>query len=94
MSKALDIEPPSIPVEHITFARGVAKLADESGIDRLEIKYRPTFRGHLVVDRRIRGDLRVIYSSVDGRGRPCRNLSIQLDAALVIEVEKNPESSS
>jgi hypothetical protein len=90
------ITPPEIPEIHVAFAKAVANLAAAHGIDRFEMTFRPKWEMRMGddYDQRINGDMKIIFADVDGRGRPCRNLSINLDARLSLPIQSNPESSS
>jgi len=86
-----EIDGVKIPDEHIAFAEGVAALADQYGMDRVTLKYRPEWSRDISlprngVDRRINGDMEIIYSSVDGRGRPCRKLHICCSATMALSI--------
>ena len=85
-----------IPQSHAEFAEAVSKLADEYGIDKFTMKYRPKFDSPANdgLDRQINGEMNIVYSSVDGRGRPCRNLSIVCDATINLTIEHNWPSSN
>jgi len=88
------IIPPKIPDTHVAFAKAVANLAAAHGIDRFEMTFRPKWETRMDenYDHRIHGDMKIIFADVDGRGRPCRNLSINLAANLSLPIESNPES--
>lgn len=88
-----EITPPKIPETHVAFAKAVANLAAAHGVDRFEMAFRPGWEGRRIgesYDPRIIGEMKILFSSVDGRGRPCRNLSINLQANLSLDIEKNP----
>lgn len=80
---------PSIPDAHVAFAKAVA-----SGIRRFRLTYEPTFEQGLTMGRGhyLRGELRIDYSSTDGRGRPCQSLAITAEATLVHSIIKEAES--
>jgi hypothetical protein len=86
-----EITPPSIPDKVSEFAKAVAKLANEYGIDEFRMNLKP-HRRKMELDRRIHGDMHVVFSASDGRGRPCQNLSIQLQANFTVQIVENPES--
>lgn len=85
-----------IPDNHIEFAKGLAQLAEKHGMDRVTVTYRPTWEHRIDgnMDKRINGMMTIAYSSVDGRGRSCRNLAINCNADFSLSIESNPESSS
>lgn len=90
----MQITPPTIPDKHTEFAKAVAAIADTHGIDRFQMTFRPRFDDRVSpdYDRRIEGDMCIHYSSVDGRGRPSRALSINLKANLVLTIVQEPTS--
>ena len=90
------ITPPKIQETHIAFAKAAANLAAAHGIDRFEMTFRPKFEDRIgqKYDRRVHGEMKINFADVDGRGRPCRNLSIDLVANLSLPIDCNPESSS
>ena len=90
----MKIEMPEVPENHIEFAKAVKKAADEFGIEKLSVTYRPAFENRLELDRRFNGDMKIHYSSVDGRCRPASNLSIELDTRLTQTIIHTPESCS
>jgi hypothetical protein len=83
-----------IPENHVEFAKAVSELADKFGMDKFEMTYRPKYGEHLDrgIDRRVNGDMKIHYSAVDGRGRPSRNLTINCEARLALDIERNPSS--
>lgn len=90
----VNITPPAIPFTHTAFAAAVAQAAEKHGIKRFNMTYEPVYTGKLQSGQRINGDLKINYSSRDGRGRPCTNLSISLDTRLTHEIVTTPESSN
>lgn len=91
------ITPPSIPDSQVAFAKAVADLAVSHGIDRFEMTFRPKWDWSARatgprMDPRIHGDLKILLADIDGRGRPCRNLSINLVANLALPILSTPES--
>lgn len=90
------IEGLEIPENHAAFAKKIADIADTYGMDKFNMTYRPNFKERYKegIDRRIHGEMKINYASVDGRGRPCRNLSIECDAYFSLHVDANQESSS
>jgi hypothetical protein len=73
----LTIDAVEIPEAHGQFAKAIAALADNYGMDSFTMTYRPNFENRLGYD--VSGDLKIYYSSVDGRGRPERTLKIECD---------------
>lgn len=96
MSESTTIKPPEVPENWTTFARQVADIAIANGIDRFEMSFEPNFNQKYSVnsDHRLRGDLKIEFSNRDGRGRPCQNLAIHLEAYLTHHIVQNPESWS
>jgi len=90
------IESIEVPQTHIDFANEVASLAEKNGVSKFTLEYEPHWDrdGGEEWDRRVRGKAKVLYSDKDGRGRPCRNLRIMLDATLTHVIDSNPESSN
>jgi hypothetical protein len=89
------ITPPKVPDSHVAFAKMVAELAVGHGIDRFEMTFRPKWNCLSTGERpdpRIHGDMKIVFSDSDGRGRPCRNLAINLVTYLALEIESNPTS--
>ncbi len=85
-------EAPEIPEFHALFAKDVAEAAKKHGIDRFTLEYRPNYS--LRHNHSIHGNLKIHFSSADGRGRPANNLSIQLETSLIMTISETPESSS
>lgn len=96
MSKNLNVVAPVIPQSHADFANELAAIADKYRMDRFTMTYRPNFdeRFSDKYDSRIHGDMKIHYSSVDGRGRPSKNLKVCCEANFSIQIKSNPESSS
>ena len=88
------IKPPEIPQEHVDFAKAVAELADNFGMDQFEMTYRPVFENRMQYPDLLGANLKITYKSVDGRGRPSRNLNIHLEARMVLNSVRTPSSSS
>lgn len=95
-SALLAVEGPSIPRGHADFASEVAALADKYGMNSFTMTYRPSFeqRRNIELDHRISGEMKIVYSSSDGRGRPYRNLQIRCEVDFSIQVESNQSSYS
>ena len=90
----MKITPLEIPEIYVSFALATAKVAQEQGMDRFTLTCRPDFEHRLEGGMLAEGDLKVIYSSTDDRGRPCGNLQIQLESVTKLDVYKTPPSSS
>ena len=90
----LDVDPVTIPASHAIFAKAVAEIADTHGMSKFTMTYNPKWNSGNDADRRISGEMRINYTNVDRRGRPCRNLSIDCDASLSLSIERNEESYS
>jgi hypothetical protein len=95
-NKLLQVDALEVPESHGDFARAVAKLADEYGMDRFEMTYRPksSWPDEDRTDRRISGDMQIRYSSTDGRCRPCKNLSVNINANFSLTLLEQQESCS
>lgn len=88
-----NIAPIEIPEEFQKFASQVADLATTNGIEKFTMTFVPSFDRYLEQDRRITGEMKIHFSAVDQRGRPCRSLGIHLSANHILAIESNPESS-
>lgn len=88
------ITPPEIPQQQVEFAKAVAKIATEHGIDNFTMSYRPDREQRQAASGHRHSDLKIQFSSVDGRGRPCQNLSINLEASLKLVIKSTPQSCS
>lgn len=88
-------EPIKIPQSHIDFANEVALLADKYKISKFTLEYEPHWNndGGDEWDRRIAGKAIIRYSDKDGRQRPCKNISISIDAQLAHIIKQTPQSS-
>ena len=82
-----------IPPTYVAFAKEVAALAEKNGISTCQIKLTPSWRDGEEAAR-LHGDVTINYSSKDGRGRPCVNLDVFVNATTHLQVVANPESSS
>lgn len=90
------IQPPNIPDNYVAFAKAVADIAVANRIAKFQMTFEPRFEQKIGsdYDPRVRGNMVIAFADVDGRGRPCRNLAINLEAHLSLPIESNPESSS
>jgi hypothetical protein len=82
-----------VPDTAIRFAKQMAEAAKELGIRSFstEIKVDTNFLGkHSYMS----GGIAVHYSSSDGRGRPCENLSVILKTTNTLNLVETPESSN
>lgn len=86
------VTPPEIPESHVIFAKAVADAATANGIDDFTLTYSPRRHGVSEMDRSFRGTLKITFSQSDGRGRPCRNLAIEMESTLRLKIESNPPS--
>ncbi len=84
-------EPPTVPPEAVRFASKLAALAEEHGIERCSVEMHVSNRPG---DSRWHGKLRMRYEGKDGRGRPCKNVWIELDSTLRLDVVSTPQSSN
>ena len=87
-------KPIEVPESHIAFAKAVAALAEENHIASFSMDYKPEgeFCGGQEWDHRTTGSASIHFAAKDGRGRPCRNLSINISATMQHAVESNQES--
>jgi len=88
------IKPVEIPQSHIDFANAIADLADAHSMDHVAVDYRPAWDTPVITGLSQMGDVKIIYRSVDGRGRGCRNLTIQVNSIVTHKIESNRESSN
>ena len=86
-------EPQKIPEGCVDFAKAVALAANEHGVDKCTVDFSPKFKEFPDTNRRYFGLLRIKYSAVDGRGRPCLNLQIEFDSKVTIPITTTPPSS-
>ena len=65
-------------------------------MDGFELKYKPNWQGDggEEWDRRVRGEAVIHFADKDGRGRPCRNLSVVFDAHIEHAIVSTEESSN
>ena len=63
---------------------------------KFEMKYRPGFEwnGGSRWNRDVNGDAVIFYKKTDGRGRPCRNLSISANFHQTYVLDEHQESSN
>lgn len=87
-----EIIPPTIPESFSAFAKAVANLAPSFGIKQFEMTIQPDYNKYLEVDRRIVGDMKIRFRATDGRGRPSKYLSIDLNTNLQVVIQNEPES--
>lgn len=91
--KNIKVSAPEIPQNFVEFAKAAAEIADANGIASFRMTFKPGFEQKMRnYDPRLHGEITIAFDAVDGRGRPCRNLAITLDAHLTLAIEKNPES--
>ena len=87
------LTPNELPDSHIEFAKEIAQAARKHGMDKFTLEYQPKFD----IDNpalTFWGKLKVVFSAVDGRGRPANNLKITYDTNLEYTVSSTPESSN
>lgn len=89
----MEIKTTDIPDGCIEFAKELAASAKKQGIRSFSTKL-TLDRDVYDLNKNFRGDLTVHFSSKDGRGRPCDNLSITIETTLTQSIVNNPESSS
>lgn len=86
------IKPIEIPQSHIDFANEVAELAEKNGVESFVLEFDPTNTSNLIWDRRIKGCVKIHSSTTDGRGRPCKNLSVSFDAKVTHSIHRELNS--
>jgi len=93
MDKVKEIK---VPESHIQFAKDVADLAVKHNMEFFQLKYTPdTFHdGDEIEGIYGNANAQIVFRAKDGRGRPCRNLTIRIDSAMEVDIESNPESCS
>lgn len=84
----LEITPPSLPSEYETFARAVAELAKQNNIRDFTL----LMRVESPLGQRLFGEVKAVFFSKDGRGRPSENLKILIETTLELDLIKNPTS--
>jgi hypothetical protein len=89
----MKIETTKIPDGCINFAKELAESATKHGIKSFSTKLTLDSDIH-GFDGSFRGDLTIHFSSKDGRGRPCDNLSIRVETTLIKNIVSTPESCS
>ncbi len=85
----MNIEMPEIPDAYIELANLLATACDERGISKATLTIVPETFDAL---RRTTAKVEIYFSSRDGRGRPCRNLSVALDTTIRQQIETTPPS--
>lgn len=76
-----------IPKSHVDFANAVANIADIHGIKDFTIEYNPEFDiGLNGPENFIRGNMKIHYSTTDGRGRPHKQLKISCESFVNVDV--------
>lgn len=88
------IDPPKVADNFVAFAKEAAALATTHGIQEFEMTFRPEFKQRCETDPRVVGAMKILFSSADGRGRPCRALAIKLTADLHLQIEAEEPSFS
>jgi hypothetical protein len=90
----MKIEALEIPQNHIDFAHMIKKAADKCGIKFVSVSYIPAMNTSNEVDNRFSGDMKIHYSSVDGRNRDANNLILTFDTKQTKVLSETPESFS
>lgn len=89
----MKVSTPELPESCLEFARQMAELAKKNGIEKFSTKFTPECNigdKYSYVD----SDVTIIYSATDGRGRPCENLQIVMNARLTTNVVETASSFS
>lgn len=87
----MELKSLNIPTKFEDFSKAVAALADAHGIKVFTMSIKPEFLD-FPIDQHVSGDLLINYSSKDGRGRPRKKLTMQLDARLTHYLQNDPDS--
>ncbi len=90
---SIELDGPVLPDKLIEFAKGVAKLAAETGVDRVDLVIRPSWRGICGVRDKLYGEVKIAYWQTDGRGRPSENLRVSVVSTMDHSVIYTPSSS-
>lgn len=92
----MNATPPIIPPALEGFAKAAAALAESHGIKRFEMTVQVDYGDEDQFEPRVHhtGEVKVIFSAKDGRGRPCSNLAVHYDAKMRVALTSTPESVS
>lgn len=85
---------PQLPPATLAFAKAVAALAEQNGIEAFELQIEPRWREMRTPEVNIMGKLKFLYRSVDGRGRPSTKLHVHFDTNITHAIRNDPESFS
>ena len=85
----LEVTPPALPPEYESFARAVGELAKQHHMRDFTLSMRADAP---LGPRRFHGEVKAIYWTKDGRGRPSENLIIQVESTMEVDLIRNPES--
>lgn len=87
---------PTIPPSLEGFAKASAALAESHGIKRFEMTVEVAYSDVSMFFPEVyhTGDVKVIFSSTDGRGRPAINLAVHYNAHMRLALQTTPESSN
>jgi len=77
---------PEIPEVHLEFAKKVAALAVELGVQKVDLSYLPHWGTEPAYHDNISGKISVNIKTTDGRGRPKVRVTISLDAHLELDL--------
>lgn len=83
---------PNIPENIIQFAKDVAEIARKHDVSKFNLTFTPSFEQKLL--NYTHGELTINFSSIDGRGRPANNLSIELATTLKMSITSTSESTN
>ena len=91
----IDPTPPTIPSALEGFAKAAAALAESHGIKRFEMNVQVGYGDEDQFEPRVHhsGEVKVIFTATDGRGRPCTNLAVHYTAKVRAALISTPESS-
>ncbi len=79
---------PEVPENIIELAKFAAEKAKALGIGHFTLSFNPEYSNDC------HGEIRIIFSSADGRGRPCDNLHIKMTADMTHTIKYTPPSSN
>ncbi len=89
----MKLESPQIPEPVVAFAKTVAALADSHGLKGFTLTVRP-FEREYGKETQTNGEMQFAYSVTDGRGRPCKRLSVVVSSTSTRDIIKDAESHS
>jgi hypothetical protein len=90
------MQAPLIPARALDFAKAVAELAKRHKIEGFSMEMKPSYgyESDIPYQRQVHGSLKVLFSAVDGRGRPRYRLSVTADTQVTAFLVDEPDSFS